>query len=308
VKLIANVWLISKLIDQLRPDAVYTNTSAVAAGAIAAKLRHVPHVWHIHENIETFQLRFVVPTPFMRRLVTALSERVIFVTELALRSLYPDGHDKAVVIHNGVDTAAFRVPSGAAAGTRQPRDGGDRGRIAFFGALLHRKGVDVLMRAVAVVKTTYPNVRLDVWGQGHDDYVRYLEELSMSLGTNQQVTFKGYCEDVYSGIAAYDLVVVPSRAESFSLVALEAMAAGVPVIVTRCGGPEEFIANGTDGYVTPVDDHEELARAIEKLFESPARANEMARRAREKVDRDFRLSTKLEAILTQVAAVGSKTS
>jgi glycosyltransferase involved in cell wall biosynthesis len=297
LKLIANVWSIARLIGRYRPDIVYSNTSAVMAGAIAAKLRGVPHVWHIHENVQTCRLEFVLSPAAMRRLIGHLSARIIFVTDLALRSLYPEGHDKAIVIHNGIDAGAVRCVH---ADSQRQRGQQTVRRLGFFGTLSDRKGADVLVRALPLVLSAYPTCMLELWGTGDAGYVRSLAALSRSLGVADRMTFQGYCENVYIMLAGYDLVTVPSRTESFSLVALEAMAAGVPLVVTRCGGPEEFVEDGVDGTVVAAGDHAALAQAIIGVFDAPRRATAMARKSREKVVRDFGLSAKLDAILREL--------
>lgn len=295
VKLAHNVWLMRGVIRQFRPDVVYTNTTAVMSGAIAASLMRVPHVWHVHENVDTFGLRWVLPFPVMRKLILATSRKVIFVSELALRSVLPAGDEKAVVVHNGVDPAAFRERLAEITGGDEISK-----RIAFWGALSHRKGLDVLVRALAIVVGKRSRTTLDVWGQGTPEYVSSLKQLCSSLNIADRVTFKGFCENVAAHISEYDAVVVPSRAESFSLVALEAMAACVPVVVTRCGGPEEFVHHGVDGFVVPVDDSEALARAITEVLDCPRQASEMARRARKKVVADFNITAKLAEICRHV--------
>ena len=296
-KILLNVWSIWRVIRQRHPDVVFSNTSAVIAAGIAARLSRVPHVWHIHENLDTFQLKFVLPMGLMTQAIAVLSDRVLFVSKLAMLSAFPQGNAKAIVIHNGVPilpasgVGREAVHAAASAGKR---------RIGFFGSVSHRKGVDVLIRAVGLVKQHFPDVVLDVWGRGDDEYLRYLRDLSQEQCMSQSVEFGGFCEDVSQHLADYDLIVIPSRAESFSLVALEAMAAAVPVVVTRCGGPEEFVDDGVDGRVVAVEDHRGLADAIETSFSFPQQSFEMAQRARAKVASDFVLRDKLEAILEQL--------
>lgn len=296
-KIFSNVWSISRVIRQRHPDVVFSNTSAVIAGGIAAKLSRVPHVWHIHENFDTFQLKFVLPRGFMMRAIAVLSDRVLFVSKLAMLSAFSQGNAKAIVIHNGVP---IPPASGIKRGAVGDAAGTGRRRIGFFGSVSHRKGVDVLIRAVGIVKQRFPNVVLDVWGRGDDEYLRALRDLSQQECVSQNVEFRGFCEAVSQHLADYDLIVVPSRAESFSLVALEAMAAAVPVIVTRCGGPEEFVEDGVDGRVVAVEDHRGLADTIETSLSFPKQSLEIAQRARAKVASDFVLRDKLEAILEQL--------
>jgi glycosyltransferase involved in cell wall biosynthesis len=303
VKILLNVVSICRVIQKCHPDVVFSNTSCVIAGGIAAKLCGVPHVWHIHENLDTFQLRFVLPKSLMKRAIADLSDRILFVSRLSMISVFSQGNEKAIVIHNGVSIppASEIDQMGLSAAPIAAKR-----RIGFFGSLDHRKGVDVLIRAISLVKHGFPDVVLDVWGREYIEHLQSLRDLSQQLCVAQNVKFRGFCEAVSQRLADYDLIVIPSRAESFSLVALEAMAAAVPVVVTRCGGPEEFVVDGVDGWVVPVEDYQSLADAIETSLSFPQKSLEMARHARAKVATEFVLMDKLEAILEQIRLVSRR--
>jgi len=81
--------------------------------------------------------------------------------------------------------------------------------------------------------------------------------------------------------------VLPSTSEGFPLVVLEAMAAGRPVVATRCGGVEEMIADGEDGIIVPVSDAEQLAMGISCLLADPGRAALLGDNARRRMRRQF---------------------
>lgn len=299
-KIILNVFSIMRIIQQNRPDVVYSNTSAVIAGGISAKLLGVPHIWHIHENLDTFKLRFILPTVLMKRVIAFLSDRVLFVSRLSMASVFPKGHDKATVIYNGVSippAKEIRIKTLAPSGNVVLR------RIGFFGSADHRKGLDILMRAVSHLKNRYPNVILDVWGRIDINRYQPLQDLAARLGITENVQLRGFCENVPERLAEYSIVALPSRAEAFPMLALETMAAGVPLVVTRCGGPEELVVDGVDGFVVPVDDHVSLANAMDLGFSVPQRTLEMAQHARDKVATNFLLTDKLGAILHQMRMV-----
>lgn len=311
MRLIINTFQIIGVMVRFSPDIVYTNTATIVAGAVASWLGRRPHVWHIHENLrhlyensKTLNIGFVFSLSQLRYLIESLSATVIFVTYLARDSLYPDGVPKnAVVVHNGVRMTDLQR-NGLAA--RLSLDRGLRPgdpRIVFVGALAQRKGVDVLLRALGAILADYPKLQLDLWGQGKEDYIRYLRRLCSELGISEKVNFKGFSDQIPAVLSNYSIAVMPSRAESFGLGVLEAMAAGVPVVTTRCGGPEEFIQDGMTGYVVNPEDVAELSEAMRKVLADPERARAMAREARRKVAIDFDLESKLDDILTQLRSV-----
>jgi len=157
--------------------------------------------------------------------------------------------------------------------------------ILFVGRLVPQKGVDVLLRAFAVVLRRCPGIRLVIAGDGYQRL--YLERLSRHLGLPPHVEFVGW----QTGPAlarlyqAAEMVVVPSVYEPFGLVALEAMACGRPVVASRIGGLAEVIAEGRTGYLIPPGDYLSLARRMAQLLLEPARAAAMGQAARQEAMR-----------------------
>lgn len=305
-KLLLNVYQIVKQIRRFHPHIVYTNTSSVLAGALAAKLTAKPHIWHIRENFTTFPAKYIFPFSTVSRIIARFSERVIFVSALTMKSLYPDGYSKTVVVHNGVDSSRFRDRCSEASRPDKNDSSLELTTVGFLGTLSHRRGLDVLLKAFAIVKPEHPRLLLHIWGDGHDDYAQVVRELAKSLGISESMKLNGYVDDVPKILPMHDVVVVPSRSESFSRITLETMAAGVPVIATRCGGPEEFVEDGITGRLVPPDDPEELAKALNWILENPERALEMARKAQQKTRTHFRLEDKLHDIREIVKCMAQK--
>lgn len=132
--------------------------------------------------------------------------------------------------------------------------------ISFAGKFTDFKGIDVLLRAYAIVEKKLASTRLIL--AGHGDLYDELVELRESLGLDR-VTFLGHVDQktlVYLYNLA-DVSCVPSRSEPFGLVAIEALACGTPVVGTDQGGLPDFITPEV-GHLVPVEDHEALAQAI----------------------------------------------
>lgn len=153
-----------------------------------------------------------------------------------------------------------------------PRPGHhEGGRLLFVGAVRHVKGLDVLVRALADLGSSRPDLRLDVVGEpffrGYRRDERRVRELVDDLGLEDRVRFVGAAEpaEVAEAMRRAAALVVPSRRESFSAVAVEALACGTPVVATRCGGPEEILTEET-GVLVPSEDPEALAAGIEEVL------------------------------------------
>lgn len=190
-----------------------------------------------------------------------------------------------VITDAGVDRGRLRVINhfvdlGDAAGDRPtPRPGG----FVFAGRLSHEKGVDTLVRAVALAGGT----TLDVAGDGPERAA--LEELAAQVAPGR-VRFHGRLdkEDLRPLVARALATVVPSRwYENQPMTILESYALEVPVVVTAMGGMPELVEAGTDGLVVAHDDPAALAAALTELAADPARSMAMGAKGRARLAAQF---------------------
>ena len=290
LKIILDTINIAGILLKFRPELVYTNTSVVISGAIASKLLRVRHFWHIHENYDTMQINSVIPPKVLGWIIEKFSEKVIFVSTLAMKSLLLEGSTKTVVVHNGIDLSNFTY--------FKPERLGKKAVIGFVGTIAYRKGLDILFKSIALLINAYQiDVILEIWGEGDSQYLAFLKAMAKELNIDDNIRFAGYSSNLSNILPKFNVLVVPSRGESFSLVVIEGMAAGVPVVATKCGGPEEIIDNGVDGLLVPSEDYESLAKAIKQVIENPDKAKSMAIKAREKVSKQFDINTTFETLI-----------
>jgi len=113
------------------------------------------------------------------------------------------------------------------------------------------------------------------------------EQMVRDLGISDSVEFIGIVDDVAPILAAADLLLLPSESESFGLVALEAMASGVPVIASRIGGIPEVVEDGVTGYLAPLGDVDEMARRSLEILTDRKNAARFSARARERAAKLF---------------------
>ncbi|HEU0052428.1 MAG TPA: glycosyltransferase family 4 protein, partial [Longimicrobium sp.] len=149
------------------------------------------------------------------------------------------------------------------------------------------KGIDVLIRAFALVAAAHPELRLVVAGDGAGR--AEMRALADALGVGGRVELRD--EEKRPMVARLlhgcALFVLPSRAESFGVALVEAMACARPVIGTRVGGIPEVVTDGVDGWTVPPDDPAELAAAMRRALDDPARAEAVGRAAHATVERRF---------------------
>jgi glycosyltransferase involved in cell wall biosynthesis len=131
--------------------------------------------------------------------------------------------------------------------------------------LNQRKGIDLLLRALAHLIRNGQDVVLDIGGEGPEREALVL--LARDLGIADRVNFLGLLsrEGVRKAMQEAHLFVLPSSYETFGVAYIEAMACGLPVIATRCGGPEGFVTPDV-GYLVPQSDENALATTIHDVF------------------------------------------
>lgn len=173
--------------------------------------------------------------------------------------------ERVRVIPIGVDPKAFPLASPA---SRRPD------QILFVGWINYMKGVDVLLRAMELLERRGQPGRLLVAGGTFYRHTRIQEErlraLAASLELGGRVRFLGRRPhtEIARLMAESAVVVLPSRAESFGAVLVEALASGTPVVATRCGGPEDIVTEDVGMLIATEDAHalaDALAAVLQKL-------------------------------------------
>jgi len=174
--------------------------------------------------------------------------------------------EKMVVIHNGIDTERFRPDHEARRSTRLGWNVKDHERLIGIVARLDpMKDHPTFLEAAASIVRKQNNVRFICVGDGPAHYRASLQDLAKTLGLTEHVIWEGAREDVSSVYCAFDLLVSSSSfGEGFSNVIGEAMACGVPCVVTNVGDSAWVV--GDQGEVVPPKNPVALMQAIEKLL------------------------------------------
>jgi len=161
--------------------------------------------------------------------------------------------------------------------------------IVYAGRLHPTKGVDILLKALAIVKKKFPYTKLIILGDGPSK--QELLELTRKLNLTENVIFKGIVppEEVLDWFSKAQFSVVPSLHEAFGLVVIEAMKTATPVIASNTDGPAEIIRDGIDGFLFPIKNHQKLAEKMIYLLKNPLKAREMGINAFERVKNNFNL-------------------
>jgi D-inositol-3-phosphate glycosyltransferase len=183
--------------------------------------------------------------------------------------LYGAPSQKVRVVPCGVDLDLFRISNRWESKARLGLNEADR-VVLYVGRFDPIKGVDLLLRAVAGLRSTTPRLRVVLVGGGEEETseVRALRGLCSDLSLNDCVTFAGRRPhgDLPDFYRAADVLVLPSYYESFGLVVLEALACGTPVVATRVGAVEDIVRNGMNGWIVSENTPESLAEGVHRAL------------------------------------------
>jgi len=186
------------------------------------------------------------------------------------------------IVADGFDQAAFLARPIAPRVEVLRRHGlpPERRLLVCLGGLQRRKGQLDLVEAMALLPPPAPPVTALLCGpHSEPEYVDHLARRIAELELTNVVRISGMEPDPRSLLAHAELLVQPSHSEGFGLAILEAMAIGLPVVATRCGGPEETVVDGESGLLVPVENPKALAAAISRLLAEESLARRLGRGA-----------------------------
>ena len=270
------------------PDVVHAHDWLVAHPAIAlAEFFDVPMVSTIHAT-EAGRHSGWVSGAISRQVHASESwlalesdSLIACSTSMAdeITELFGPGLAEITVIPNGIDSTRWPFA------TRKPHTG--PAELLYFGRLEYEKGIHELITALPRIRRTHPGTTLTIAGDGTQQ--DWLVELARKHKVLKCVRFAGRAEheQLLALLHRVDLAVLPSHYEPFGIVALEAAAAGTPLVTSDVGGLGEAVIDGRTGLSFPPRDVAALADAVRAVLDDPAAAQRRAVAARERLTSDF---------------------
>ncbi len=204
-------------------------------------------------------------------------QRIACISDAARTNLVqwlPEASNKVVEVPNGIDVDEFAAASALDKKTAFSIADENHPVVISVGRLEEVKNHETLMRAISAI----PNVHLAIVGTGPLE--GRLRQLADTLGVAERVQFLGRRLDVSRLLKTADIYAQPSRWEGFGIAALEAMASGLPVVVSNVPGLAEVVADA--GLQFSPGDHEQLATCLKMLLENFGLRQRLSRAARER--------------------------
>ena len=234
---------------------------------------------------------------YVRWLYNRTVDAVVAISE-GVRAVLVAGGVEAARIHvipSGVEAEGFATSDAVRAAERARRGlAADEFVVAVIAALEERKGHAVLLDAVAALAA---DLRLRVLCAGTGSRAAALAARRDALGLGARVAFLGQVRDVAGLLAASDVVVMPSLQEGLGVAALEAMAAGRPLIASRVGGLPEVVGDEVGGLLVEPGDAPALAAALRRLATDPAAAQALGTAGQARVRARFSMEAMAGATL-----------
>lgn len=262
-------------------------------GALLALISRKPMIATFHGAVDVADGERFLKTKFF--LIGLGASRIVCVSkrlerELTARSNLPSR--KLQLIYNGVDHFAFHEDSGVDL-RKELGLKPETTLVVSVGNIRPAKGYEYLINASIRMAESDPDIHFVVVGHQRKALFEELNRQISEAPRAPKIHWLGFREDVADILRQADIFLLPSVSEGFSISTVEAMMAGVPVIATRSGGPEEIIDDGKTGFLIPARDPAAIVDAIKKLRETEIRKTVVAS-ARSIAGEKFGLATMLK--------------
>lgn len=290
---------IQRIVAGRRIDLVHSNTLAVLAGAYWAWRRNIPHVWHVHELIQSPRL----VSTWLPRIASMLSKRVIANSRQTLEWLVgaaPSLKGKSAVVFNGLPPSP--APTLPAVEAFRQRVGAGEGElvISLVGRINRWKGHRLVVAAAELLQQSgrLEGLRFAFVGSPAPGLEFLADELEADIkarGLKAHFSLIQFVDDVWPVWHGTDIGLVPSTdPEPFGMVAIEAMSVGVPVVVAGHGGLLDIVEQDKSGLVFAPGNAESLADAIWRLVSDAALRARLGDSGRCRQEKAFSLAAQLK--------------
>ena len=260
---------------------------------LAGLVTRTPVIATFHGSVDFEGERFVSGKFFI---INQLASHIVLVSQQLMSrmtALVALNQKKLSIIYNGVATEAYKAGKNDV--LRHDLASPDHVIIGSLGNVRPAKGYDILIQAAGLVVQKVPNVKFVIAGDNSNALCQQLIRLRSELGLDDVVLFLGFCDDTPQFLNGIDIFLLSSISEGCPVSVIEAMAAGVPMVVTNCGGLLEMVTDDVDAVVCPTHSPQALADALIRLINEPEVGEKLVANARKTVNSKYTMEVMLGA-------------
>ena len=282
-----SIKILNQLHKQYRFDIVYSNTLAVLLGMFFAKKNKIKHLWHVHEIIvHPKSIASIFP-----KLLNKYADIIVCNSKATMKNIVDRKRqlkNKTIVIYNGIEVNKTELIFASKSEFEyQTNDI----VLTLVGRISRLKGHKWLLKTFLNNFKECKNLKILFIGSPVESQEYYLEEIEQIISENElnsKVKIIPFTKDLSQIWNITDIAIMPStEAESFGLVAVEAMLARKPVIASNHGGLTEIIINNETGFLIEPNNVEALSEALSKLIDNPELRKSFGENGYQKVIKEF---------------------
>lgn len=228
-----------------------------------------------------------------------ICDKIIAISESVKKDIIHKGahEDKIKVVYNAIDTSKFvRCVSDQMHKINKEKIA--LGNVARI--VPEQKGQDILIRAVAILKRKYPEIKVFFAGgidREHEKDFENLKKLTEELELKNNVVFMGNVSDIPEFLEKIDIFILPSRFEGFGISLIEAMAMGIPCIASNLNGPAEIIGNNEYGFLFENENVKQLADQVVHVIENYEEIKETVEKNTKRIKNKFDIKSMCKELL-----------
>lgn len=315
--LLYSIFALKRVVTNAHIEVIHSNMETVIVGQIVARHAKIPTITHVRST------SIAKPRSVFRALVRfweKTSDAVVAISH-AVRVMLIEGgmsKEKIHLIYDPIDVDKFKplskeekkrlfneklVPCGIERGHKL---------VALVARMNPIKGQSVFLDCARMLASAHKELGFVFIGDSANDMeLKYEREIILKakrLGLEDRTWFLGYRQDIHELLPLFDVCVCPSTTEAFGRPAAEAMACGVPVVVSDIDGLKEIVSHGETGFIVPMNNPLSLAQAIEKIICDEERAGLMGQNGRKRVLENFSSTIHVEKMKALFETVKRKLS
>jgi glycosyltransferase involved in cell wall biosynthesis len=244
--------------------------------AIAGLISHVPVVATYHGMVDVSpdeRFRFIKHQAMRFGIKSYVAVSQSLMANIQAQGLL--NINKTSVIYNGIDTAKYGISTEKSIRVALNLSD-DAVLIGSLGNIRPAKAYDVLVKAAALLVAKNPQLHFVIAGHQKASLMAELTALIAELGVEGNIHFLGFQQDCAGFLSQMNMFLLSSKSEGFSISTIEAMATGLPVLVTRCGGPEEIVTHDVNGWLVEPENPTAIAEGLEVLLADEALKSRLA--------------------------------